>query len=145
STLVWLRELRACSEQRTLYLIALATTVNLLVVPYSWSYNHALLVLPLGYAAQLAWKLGGWVRLGWAVILAFAFVVPTIMHATLAQQYRSDVYPVFGALVMLPILGVLQYQVEQGRATSEARVTTDRASIAATHADSECDQAASRA
>jgi hypothetical protein len=136
TTLVWLRELRAPSGGRTLYLVSLATTVNLLVVPYSWSYNQALLVLPLGYAAQLAWRLGGWARLSWTAVLALAFVVPTIMHATLALQYRSDVYPVFGALIVLPILAALQYQVEHSAMTGEAGAAPERAAgVAKARAD----------
>lgn len=107
----WLMAVRAGQfQERMLYLIALATTINLLIVPYSWSYNHVLMLLPLAYAVNLAWKIPTYRRWIWLLALLAAYLIPGIMHEQFSLPSHNDSYPVVGVLVTLPLLVILENQ-----------------------------------
>jgi hypothetical protein len=111
--IAWFRAIRAGNVgKRLIYLIVLTTVVNLLILPYSWSYNHGLLILPLAYSASIAWRLPLREQLAWSCALAAAFLAPAIVHTTIVQQQRSDVYTIISVLVVLPLLVALQLRAD---------------------------------
>ena len=106
----WFRALRAGQiAERLPYLAAITAIVNLLIVPYSWSYNQAILVFPFAYAIERAWRMGGYARAAWLAAL-FVLIYPfgKIIYATLTQPYRSDVFQIIPVIVFLPLLVVLE-------------------------------------
>ena len=96
-----------------MYLIVVTTIVNLLIIPYSWSYNHALLVLPFCYAMSQAWRLSGRSRLVWIASL-FGLIYPfsRLIYTTLTAVHQSDVFQIIPVLLFLPFMVALQRHVD---------------------------------
>jgi hypothetical protein len=60
----WLAVMGSEADERLLLgLVALAIPVNLLVLPYSWPYNNALLIFPTCYVLDRCWRKGPYPRL----------------------------------------------------------------------------------
>jgi hypothetical protein len=67
---VWYRVIRCNSlSSRALEIVAVTTVVNILILPYSWSYNLTLLVIPVSYLIDYYWKAGGIIRYAGPVLL----------------------------------------------------------------------------
>ena len=101
------------SAKRIIYLIVITTVVNLLIVPYSWSYNQAILVFPFAYAIDRAWRLHGFARIGWFVAL-FALIYPAtqLIYRILTVPHQSDVYQIIPVVLFLPLIVILQRSVD---------------------------------
>jgi hypothetical protein len=99
--------------KRIIYLIAITTIVNLLIVPYSWSYNQAILVFPFAYAIGRAWRLRGFARIVWFVAL-FALIYPftQLIYRILTVPHQSDVYQIIPVVLLLPLIVILQRSVD---------------------------------
>jgi hypothetical protein len=96
------------------FLISVTTTVNLLVVPYSWFYNQAVLILPLCYAVDRIRGLPPVWRVVWLVLLiAAVYFLPTLVDLALTRIYRSEAYQVIPVIAVLMILIILQWQTER--------------------------------
>jgi len=112
---LWISALRTSrSAERMMYLIVVTTIVNLLIIPYSWSYNHALLVLPFCYAMSQAWRLSGRSRLVWIASL-FGLIYPfsRLIYTTLTAVHQSDVFQIIPVLLFLPFMVALQRHVDR--------------------------------
>jgi len=112
---LWISALRTGRwAERMMYLIAVTTIVNLLVIPYSWSYNHAMLVLPFCYAISQAWRLPERSRLAWIAGL-FGLIYPfsRLIYTTLTAVHQSDVFQVIPVLLFLPLMVALQRHVDR--------------------------------
>jgi hypothetical protein len=109
-TYLWVRALRSGTLNQQLYgLIAITTTVNLLVMPYGWSYNQVVLIFAICYAASSAWELAGLRRLGYlAALFTIALVVPPVVYNALVGPDHLDVYHAIMPLLLLPILVLLE-------------------------------------
>jgi hypothetical protein len=101
------------SGRRIMYLIAIATIVNLLIVPYSWSYNQAILVFPFAYAIDRAWRLRGLSRIAWLAAL-FSLIYPFVkfIYTTFTVPSQSDVYQIIPVVLFLPLMVILQRSVD---------------------------------
>jgi hypothetical protein len=92
-------------EQDIPYLASVTLIVNLLTLPYSWSYNHALLAIPILVSIREAWTLSQRKRLIFAIAMVLSlYVLPPYIHASLTLPYESDVYQVLHVLVFLMIV-----------------------------------------
>lgn len=103
---VWLQSTRSKTlEQDILFLASVTLIVNLLTIPYSWSYNHALLALPMLVSIYEARALSTRGRLIFAISIVWSlYVLPPYIHASLTLPYESDVYQVIHVLVFMIIL-----------------------------------------
>jgi hypothetical protein len=96
------------------FLIGITTTVNLLVVPYSWFYNQAVLILPLCYAVDRIRGLPAVWRVIWLVLLVVAvYFLPTLVDLALTRIYGSEAYQVIPVIAVFMILIILQWQTER--------------------------------
>lgn len=114
---VWLPFLfgKETSSNRILFLFSVAIMVNLIVVPYSWMHNLALLLLPFGYSLSLILKKKGWTRTAWLVLL-FIIMHPLMVGIFLAFSGpdNSQAYQVIPALALLPLMALLEFQENSG-------------------------------
>lgn len=111
---LWLEGLKSGRwRERLLYLIGLSMIVNLVILPYSWFYNQAVLILPIFYAVDRLRRLAGMARALWVVTLvAVVYFLPTAVDAALTRIYLSEVYQVIPILALLPLVVLLQRQTE---------------------------------
>jgi hypothetical protein len=107
---MWLPALRMSEipSGRFLFLLSAATLVNLIIIPYSWMHNLALLLLPLAYSLVLALRRKGGKRFLWLSLLFF------IMHPLMLGLFvlvggseGRQTYQVITALVLLPVMVIL--------------------------------------
>jgi hypothetical protein len=106
---LWLPFIRgqAASPDRTLFLFSAAVTVNMIVIPYSWSYNHILLILSFGYCLSLILKMKGiWLSL-WSVLL-FLVMFPLTILIFISFPQAFQIIPV---LVLMPMMVFLDYKI----------------------------------
>jgi hypothetical protein len=96
---------------RILFLFSIATLVNLIVIPYSWMHNLALLLLPFGYSISLVLKKSGGVRSAWLILL-LVIMHPLMLGLFLAFNgpTLTQAYQIIPALALLPILFLLELQ-----------------------------------
>jgi hypothetical protein len=117
--LIWLGYLwlplfrRDISFDRVTFLIALTTVVNLLIIPYSWMHNLLLLVFPAGYGLACAWRLSCIGRSLWSIVL-IALMHPffLLIYFTLTLSSNSQAYQIIPAVILLPMLFIIQWQVD---------------------------------
>ncbi len=111
---IWLPFLRgkSISSNRMLYLFSAALLVNLIVVPYSWMHNLALMLLPAGYCLSLSLKINNKGRYAWLVLL-FIVMQPLMLglFLVLGGPDHTQAYQIIPALVLLPILCILEYRM----------------------------------
>lgn len=111
---LWLPALREVelSKQHILFLFCAAMMTNLIAVPYSWMHNLALLLLPCGYCLTLIQKLQRNSRYVWLGMLFFVMhplMVGLFILFTARQQTQA--YQIIPALILLPMLMILEFQV----------------------------------
>ena len=110
---IWLPFLRGktTSPNRVLFLFSFATMVNLIVIPYSWMHNLALLLLPLGYCLALALKAQSRARIAWLTLL-FVIMHPLMLgiFIFLSGADHKQSFQIIPALALLPIMYFLEYQ-----------------------------------
>jgi Glycosyltransferase family 87 len=100
--------------ERASYLIGVTTIVNLLVIPYSWFYNQAVLIVPICHAIDQLRRLDAWARVFWLVtIVVVVYFLPTAVDVALTRPYSSEVYQVIPVICLLPLVAMLQSQVER--------------------------------
>jgi hypothetical protein len=112
---LWIHSLRERRWlERMTYLFGVTTIVNLLILPYSWFYNQAVLIVPIIYAVDQLRRFEGLVRILWllAVVLVVYFM-PTAVDAALTRIYLSEVYQVIPVICLLPLVVLLQWQVDR--------------------------------
>ena len=112
---LWIHSLREgrCLERKT-YLIGVTTIVNLLILPYSWFYNQAVLIVPIIYAVDQLRRLEGLALIFWLLaIVLVVYFLPTAVDATLTRIYLSEVYQVIPVICLLPLVVLLQWQVDR--------------------------------
>jgi len=112
---LWIHSLREGRWlERMTYLIGVTTIVNLLILPYSWFYNQAVLFVPIIYAVDQLRRFEGLARILWllAVVLVVYFL-PTAVDAALTRIYLSEVYQVIPVICLLPLVVLLQWQVDR--------------------------------
>ena len=102
------------SQNRVVFLFSTATIVNLITIPYSWMHNLALLLLPLGYSLFLALKVTTKVRFVWLILL-FIVMYPLMIGPFIALNSTQS-YQIIPALVILPIMFILEFQTTRLRA-----------------------------
>jgi hypothetical protein len=96
------------------YLIGVTTIVNLLILPYSWFYNQAVLIVPIIYAVDQLRRFEGLVRIFWLLaIVLVVYFLPTAVDAALTRIYLSEVYQVIPVICLLPLVALLQWQVDR--------------------------------
>ncbi len=110
---LWLPALRGAEipPNRALFLFSAAVVVNLIVIPYSWMHNLALLLLPCGYCLGRILKMSGRTAYLWLVLLLI------IMHPLMVGLFillgipaRTQAYQILPALSLLPMLILLEFQ-----------------------------------
>jgi hypothetical protein len=113
---IWIESVRTGQwPERMLYLIGATTIVNLLVLPYSWFYNQAVLILPISYAVDQLRHLDPARRSFWLVILVLVvYFLPAAVDSALTRVYLSEVYQVIPVICLLPVIVALQRQNERG-------------------------------
>jgi hypothetical protein len=111
----WVSAIKANQLQDRLYgLVAITTIVNLLVIPYSWSYNHVLFLFAICYGLHLAWRLLGTLRIPvMLLLLTLALVMPPVLFHMLAAPSGLDIHFVLLPLSLLPILVALQWYAQK--------------------------------
>ena len=115
---IWLPLLRGAemSSNQVLFLFSTATLVNLMIVPYSWMHNLALLLLPFGYSLALTLKIKGGARLVWlGLIFMIMHPLMLILFITLNGPDLTQAYQIIPALALLPTLYILDLQTTPQR------------------------------
>jgi hypothetical protein len=107
---------RDTSDNRVRFLISIAVIVNLLVIPYSWIYNLALLLLPFGYSLSLVLKMNGWQKYAW---LAGLFTTMHLLAFMIVKIFKYDFqidesqgHHIIHALVFLAMMTYLEYRTK---------------------------------
>ncbi|MBA3947413.1 MAG: DUF2029 domain-containing protein [Herpetosiphonaceae bacterium] len=109
---LWLPVLRSKDvTAKLLFLIAITCVVNLLVVPYSWSYNQVLLVYPIWYAVERSRQCSRYTCIAWSsIIFSLVFPFEAWIGRTYVVPHRSDVYYVIPVMLFLLILCAIEWQ-----------------------------------
>ena len=112
---LWIHSLREGRWlERMTYLIGVTTIVNLLILPYSWFYNQAVLIVPIIYAVDQLRRFEGLARIFWLLaIVLVVYFLPTAVDAALTRIYLSEVYQVIPVICLLPLVVLLQWQVDR--------------------------------
>lgn len=98
-------------RERLLYLIGVSSIVNLAILPYSWFYNQAILIVPIFCAVDRLRHLAGATRAIWLVtMVVVVYFLPTAVDAALTRIYLSEVYQVIPILFLLPLVVLLERQ-----------------------------------
>ena len=101
-------------SERILYLVSITTVVNLLILPYSWFYNQAVLILPICYAIHRLRRFDASARIFWLITLVLVvYFLPTAVDAALTRIYLSEVYQVIPVMCLLPVVAVIEWQAER--------------------------------
>lgn len=112
---IWLPILlgRETSNNRILYLFSAVVMVNLIVIPYSWMHNLALLFLPIGYSLSLMVKMNGMPRIAWLLLL-FIVTHPlmVILFLVMNSTGRTQAYQIIPALILLLMMIYLEYKTK---------------------------------
>lgn len=100
---------RSPSANRAIFIFSAAVIVNLIVIPYSWMHNLALLLLPAGYSLSLILKLEGRARLLWSALL-FIIMHPLMVGLFLLFTIpdTTQAYQIVPALFLLPMMIFLE-------------------------------------
>jgi hypothetical protein len=105
---------RDISTNRVRYLISIAVVVNLLVIPYSWIYNLALLLLPFGYSLSLVLRMTGWQKYAWLTALFITTHLLAIVIVVISKDEininQSQGHHIIHALVLLAMMTYLEYR-----------------------------------
>jgi hypothetical protein len=109
---LWMRSLNTGFwKKRSTYLIGVTIIVNLLILPYSWFYNQAVLIVPIFYAVDQLRHLAGVARAIWLVtIVLVVYFLPTAVDVAFTRIYLSEVYQVVPILFLLPLVVSLHWQ-----------------------------------
>ncbi|HEX2931899.1 MAG TPA: hypothetical protein VHV54_19380, partial [Candidatus Binatia bacterium] len=112
---LWIDSIKAgCWVERLPYLVGVTTIVNLLILPYSWFYNQAVLIVPIMYAVDLLRRFEGLRRILWLLaIVLVVYFLPSAVDVALTRIYLSEVYQVIPVIGLLPLIVLLQWQVDQ--------------------------------
>lgn len=112
---LWIDSIKAgCWVERLTYLVGVTTIVNLLILPYSWFYNQAVLIVPIMYAVDLFRRFEGLARILWLLaIVLVVYFLPTVVDVALTRIYLSEVYQVIPVICLLPLVVLLQWQVDR--------------------------------
>ncbi len=104
---IWFTSLTQASipAERIYFLFSAAIIVNLLIIPYSWMHNLALLLLPLGYGLTLILRMKRIPQIGWSILLLgimhpFTLGVFTMFSGPL----ESQAYQIIPAIILLPLI-----------------------------------------
>jgi hypothetical protein len=101
-------------REQLLYLIGVSTIVNLLILPYRWFYNQAVLIVPIFYAVDQLRRLASAARVIWLVALVLVvYFVPTAVDVALTRIYLTEVYQVIPVLFLFPVVVLLQWQTKR--------------------------------
>jgi hypothetical protein len=110
---LWLPFLRGMeiSTNRMFFLFSAAIMVNLIVIPYSWMHNLALLLLPLGYTLSQIMKLKGGERIGWLTLL-FTVMHPLMvgLFLVLSIPLETQAFQIIPALILLPMMVFVEHR-----------------------------------
>jgi hypothetical protein len=112
---LWIDSIKAgCWVERLTYLVGVTTVVNLMILPYSWFYNQAVLIVPIMYAVDLLRRFEGLRRILWLLaIVLVVYFLPSAVDVALTRIYLSEVYQVIPVIGLLPLIVLLQWQVDQ--------------------------------
>ena len=93
------------SPNRIDFLFSVTTIINLMIVPYSWMHNLALLLLPLGYGLTLVLRMKNGARFLWSVLL-FGIMHPLMLGVfyLFSGPLGSQAYQVIPAIALLPAI-----------------------------------------
>jgi hypothetical protein len=104
------------------HIVPLALGGSLLVTPYLWTYEHALLLLPL--ALLFAWMDDRW--RAWLVYTLGAVIVPWVLYWVACRRGRDTISWLVAALVTLTFgIYVLRRGVNRERQPVERSVEAD--------------------
>jgi len=102
------------SDNRVRFLISVAVIVNLLVIPYSWIYNLALLLLPFGYSLSLVLRMTGWQKYVWLTALFIATHLLAMVIVVISKDEininQSQGHHIIHALFLLAMMIYLEYR-----------------------------------
>lgn len=106
--LPFLREERTPANRR-LFLFSAVVLVNLIILPYSWMHNLALLLLPAAYCLSLILKISGRMRVLLPTLL-FLITHPlmTALFLVFGISRHTQAYQVIPALLLLPLMVYLE-------------------------------------
>ncbi len=101
----------AVLPDRMNYIFSVTIIINLMIVPYSWMHNLALLLLPLGYGLTLVLRMKSGARFIWLILL-FGIMHPLMLGVfnKLSGPLVSQAYQVIPAIVLLPTIYFLELQ-----------------------------------
>lgn len=94
---------------RVFYLFSIAVMINLIIVPYSWMHNLALLLLPIGYSLTLLITMKSYARIFYLFLLVF-IMHPLMVGLFIVFTGESDTqaYQIIPALILLPMMVFLE-------------------------------------
>lgn len=115
---VWLPFLKGdwVDTNRMLFLSSAAVTVNLVVIPYSWMHNLALLLLPAGYCVSMILKMKSRARFAWLAALFFVLhPLMLVLFLRAGMPNDTQAYQVLPALMLLPLMIHLEQRINSRR------------------------------
>lgn len=99
------------SNKHDLFLFSAAIMVNLIVIPYSWMHNIAMILLPLGYMYSIISTRNKWEQAGW---LSFIFLVTHplmyLLYLLIGLSQNTQAYQIIPVLILLPVMAFLEYK-----------------------------------
>ena len=96
---------RTVAFDRVLYLFSAAVLVNLIIIPYSWMHNLALLLLPIGYCLGIAFNMKRKGKYFWlALILGIMHPLMLSLFIALDIPARTQAYQIIPALALIPTM-----------------------------------------
>ncbi len=106
-------QIKEINARQAFFLFSAAVLVNLIVIPYSWMHNLALLLMPLGYCLSLILRINHNSRLGWMAIL-FVVVYPVMigLFLTVGMPQDTQAYQIIPALILLPLMIYFEKKVQ---------------------------------
>ena len=94
-----------------MWLLAAATIINLMVLPYSWMHNSALMLFPLAYGATLIWERGrqrGW----WFSAILGIYILSYVLFSNASQPLRQSLQ-----IIPVMLVGLLLVALRATRRT----------------------------
>jgi len=106
---LWLPFLKgSVSKGHDIFLFAIAIIVNLIVIPYSWMHNLAMLVLPIGCFFTILSRKRKWEKAFWFTF-AFLCMYPLmyLLYVLIGIPQVTQAYQIIPVLIFLPVMVLL--------------------------------------
>lgn len=97
------------SPSHVIFLFSVAIMVNLIVIPYSWMHNLAMLLLPLSYGFALIMKMKKREQFVWLSFIFFImYPLMFLLFIFIGMPHNTQAYQIIPGLILLPALVFLE-------------------------------------